>query len=134
MKANEWFVCLNYGRLELLIPQSDILESFYAPQGQMLSWEKHAKSFSLDSFVEKVFGIKTEGAETSRMLAKSEEVLVAKTGRTPKVLQMDYESFHLSKGVLGSALIKKGFLAIRFEEKKIQYMVDINALSKCRVE
>ena len=134
MKGNEWFACISYGALDILIPQSDILESFYAPSEEPLSWEKHAEVFSIDRCVENLFGIRTDSVPTSRMLVKSNEVLVARTGRTPQVIQMDFSTFHICKGVVGKKLFSKGLLAIRFEGNRIQYLVNINALSEASVQ
>ena len=123
MKNKTWYACLGYGKIELIIPQTEIADSNFAPG-------EDPDDFSLSDFMRKTFGIKDFfGALTKLTLAGEPKKSVC-THRVPRLEEIPDDEFLVLGGKIGNCLRRKGLLSCRFYEDKIQYLVDLRRLEE----
>ena len=130
MKASKWFACLPYGRIEILIPQFMIAESTYTvSEGKsILAGKKGLFEYNFDNFIGRIFSIENLGAPLTEMEIKGKVPIVLRTSVVPIVQQIKLCEMKVSSSILGVSLRKKGIVACRFYDKKIQYLVDIEKI------
>ncbi|MCH5295070.1 MAG: hypothetical protein J1F14_04125 [Treponema sp.] len=128
MNANEWFACLGYRTVDILIPQDNIFESVYCAPSSIGGAQDFCEVFHIDDFISNVFGEKFTGPEVARLIIKGEQPLAVKSRIVPDVIQIDFDTFTISKGIMGKKLFSIGILASRFEDNRVQYLLDINQI------
>ena len=131
MKTTKWFTCLSYsGKTDILIPQSETLSTSYFFEGE----EKDLKSriCDFDEIVKKVFRIEVPLRNLSKIDLNDSKSIV--TGLVPQLISIDLAELKVFKGLIGSIFVKKGIVACRFFEEKIQYALDIQTFIRGKQE
>ena len=130
MKTAEWFACLNYGRFDILIPQSSLMESTYSLTEihSQLAQKLNCEEINLDSRVSSIFKIESSLPPVTEIALKSQPPLILRTSIVPTVMQIPLSSIKFFSALYKSHLKKYGILAARFNEDKIQYLVSVSKL------
>lgn len=133
METAEYFACLNYGQIEILIPQFCIQESDYVGKNRLLSEEHHChhvQSFLIDSFIENLFNIKPS-AQLEKIRTHleihpdgTESHFEIRTGLIPKVIQIPWCEIKLLGEDLEGYMAPRGIVGLRFQDDIIQYVTD----------
>ena len=130
MKTAEWFACLNYGRFDILIPQSSFTESTYSltPSQSQLAMRFNCKEINLDRNISSIFKIEKNEPPVTEIALKSSPPLILRTSIVPTVKQIQLSDIKFFSFLYKDHLKKYGILAARFADDKIQYLVNISRL------
>lgn len=130
MKTAEWFVNLNYGKINFLIPQvyvrnsdSDDLD----PSGpaNFIDFDLIAHDlFEADPVIKRRSCINSYVSYSSMITAKS----------MPELLSFEYRKFHIPKGVLENFSKKYGIIAWYFEEDRAYIIINPEILNEKMME
>lgn len=129
-KKNEWFAVLKFGTIDLLIPQRDIADGGYTADVQSAfdSSGENGQILFLDDFINRRFGIMCSDKIVTALKIKSEFPLFLVTSAVPKIINFSLDELGALKGPIGEGLLKFGIIGFRFENKRIQYLVDANKI------
>lgn len=131
MKKIKWFAVFKFENVDLLISQDCIEEGGYSGdiQSAFDSAGENGQIFFLDDFVHDKFGDNQSDKIVTALQIKSEYPLFLVTSIVPKVESLAISEFGILTGFLGKWLLDCGFIAFRFSENRIQYLVDINKVT-----
>ncbi|MBP5252091.1 MAG: hypothetical protein J6Z17_06745 [Treponema sp.] len=120
MKTPDWFVCLDYSSIELLIPQKYVTD--YVSKNLSTA---DLRICSIDKAVQKII-TETDISENpeSKVLIHTEDFYLALTHARVDIKQIPLSDFSVFKGFLKEQFLKKGILAFRFTEKKLQLIIN----------
>lgn len=130
MKTTEWFACLNYGRFDILIPQSSFTESTYSltPLRSQLAERFNCMEINLDKNISSIFNIEKDGLPVTEIALKSNPPVILRTSIVPTVIQIQLSSIKFFSNLYKHHLKKFGILAARFTDDRIQYLVNVSKL------
>ena len=120
MKTHEWFVCLNYGSLELLIPHSVITDTFSSSQKNT-----GLKNHYIDGMLKQ--DLPKENARSSKLLVQSKTLCFITTSASVSIRQVPLKNFFMPEGTLKEPLMKRGIIAFSFENSTMRLLVDIDS-------
>ena len=115
MKTAEWFACLDFGTFDILLPQGQVRSGSYVCS---------LKNLSLDRALAKLFGKKTACFPRRAHTLLSLEGGSLATGVPLSLLQLEESSFASESPFLSQHLGRLGITAIRFTDKKVQYVLN----------
>ncbi len=139
MKTAEWFICLSYGKTELLIPQERIAASSYIESNSADSllgdfdFGKSENEIIVEDFLGRINSNAQKKREITSLIttpAENGNTLVLKTSLVPKVCKIELSTLKIWGGKIGEALYKRGLIASRFYEGKAQLVIDIDNFFK----
>ncbi|MBO7637367.1 MAG: hypothetical protein J6S91_00160 [Treponema sp.] len=130
MKTAEWFACLDYGRFDILIPQSAFSESTYSltPVHSQLAERFRCREVNLDQTIASFFNVDASAIPVTEIALKSQPPVILRTSIVPTVMQIQLSSIKFFSNLYKRHLKKNGILAARFADDRIQYLVDISRL------
>ncbi|MBO4404924.1 MAG: hypothetical protein J5780_06310 [Treponema sp.] len=120
MKTHEWFVCLDYGSTELLIPHSLVTDTF--PSSQKNSG---IKNHHIDTII-KPEGFPEENSRCSKLFIQSKTFFFITTSAKISIREICLKDFKFISGVLKESLKKRGVVAFSFKENTMQLIIDID--------
>ncbi len=130
MKTSEWFICLPFKDFDILIPQEVVRESTYAIMQEMsfLAQMNEYEECNFDNILSTIFNRELSSRIIAELEVLSEPHIILRTGAIPRVLGIELKQFKILNSSIGSALRKKGIIAIRFADNHIQYLMDIKKI------
>lgn len=120
MKKNECFECLSYGRIDILIPQS---ENQSRKNGTEIS-------LNLDDAVATLFNEEINLDSVNKLENCRYENIIPLSGITPQSITIPFSELRILTGPIGEFLASKGISGFRFHEGKMQYILDIDSFYK----
>lgn len=131
-KNNEWFAELRFGDIDLLISQRDIADGGYTAdvQNAFESAGENGQIFFLDDFVSRRLGFSCGDKIVTALKIKSEFPLFLVTSAVPKIRSFPLEELGALRGPIGESLLELGIIGFRFENNRIQYLIDTNKIMR----
>ena len=121
----DWFVCLDYNSIELLIPQK-IVKDYVSKNFSTAE----LRTCNIDAAVQKIIPENIiSGTSESKILIQTDDFYLAVTHAHIEIKQIPLTEFSMLNGFLKQTLSKKGIIAFRFDEKKLQLLIDTDRLS-----
>ena len=120
MKTHEWFVCLDFGSTELLIPHSIVTDSF--PQNQK---NTGIKNHYIDTII-KPEAFTEENRHASKLFVQSKNFFFITTTAKISIREICLTDFYFLNGVLKEPLKKRGIIAFSFKENTMQVLIEID--------
>lgn len=121
MKQDNWFICLSYPDFDILIPKEDVLSSNYFTSD-------FATGKTIVDFDILVHSDLPMSKNKTQLELKSRDEIILQTSIIPDLISASLQDFTLFGDQFGKALLTRGFIAVRFLERKIQYLTDINKI------
>ena len=130
MKTTEWFACFSFGKHDILIPRSTILECrFGGRSGSDASENPGLPAVaSLDDILNRAFGIGVPEGSECLLIMKGGRGYTVSTRAVPAAEEIPLIEFRPVSGITASLLLKSGIIAFRFLKDRIQYAVDMEKL------
>ena len=129
MKTPDWFVCLDYdGSIELLIPQKNVAD--YLSKNYSTT---DLKICNIDNALHKIIpdiNMENNCVSEAKILIHTNDFYLAVTRAHIEIKQIPLSEFSIMHGFLKEHLLKKGILAFRFADKKIQIIIDTDYFSR----
>lgn len=120
LKTIEWFTCLSFGSADILFLRDAVLECVY---------EKNpVAGINIDLLFETQFHF-TVPAAPSCVLYLSGQCTVV-TGASPVMVEISLKEMCPIPEILCPALSNAGFIAFRFINDRVQYVIDIEKVVK----
>lgn len=126
MKHDNWFICLSYPEFDILIPKEDVESSNYFSS----EFTEGACIVDWDLLVHKTSDNYVAGKNKTQLKIQGTENIILQTSIIPDLISAKLSDFRLFQDEMGSAFLSRGFIATRFAEDKIQYLIEINKVIK----
>ena len=127
MKHANWFICLSYPLFDILIPKEDVLSSSYTSSADS---GNDKKIINIDTLIDSSSAYTTNTKNKTRFEISGKQNTILQTSIIPDLISADLSEFKVFGDKLGKALLRTGFISIRFTDKKVQYLIDVKAIIK----
>lgn len=120
MSKTDWFVKLEYGKYNFLIPHDIIIEAGNNEDNGEETSLGNFDGFFSNQVISKVNNIKLP--EFKIHIRQSKKMIIS-TSVIPSPVQLELGKLKPLTGILKTALFKRGLIAVYFEKGKIYYLV-----------
>ncbi len=132
MTKSSWFACLNFDTFDILIPHS-LIEDNGLTKDVTENSENVKNNYDIDDIFLSMKNV-NQNRQTKIDIAIrssdfSKESIVLRSTKLPSMVNVDYSSLKPVSGILFPLKEKKGLLAFRFYNGKIQYLFDFEKYS-----
>jgi len=130
LKTTEWFACLSFGKIDILFPRNVILECRYNEgSGADTGWnDKNIHPVNLDLILKTSFGFSTTGSLNCTLILQGCTDYGVQTEAVPSMEETALSELRPVSGLTADFLLRRGIIAFRFLQDRIQYVVDMQKL------
>jgi hypothetical protein len=130
LKITEWFACLSFSKIDILLPRDTIRECRYdaAAVSDTGNSGDSVLLVNLDQILKKNLGLPVPDSVSCILIVTGIHDYAVQTGVSPRMMEIELAEFRPVSGLTGSFLLRSGIIAFRFLQNRIQYAVDIQKI------